>query len=152
MRVKLLTREDAFNFVEFNITGDNENYNKCDSESIYLENIVFNLFTPCFERSNKLFEYYGQTKYNARKIIPLKNELEFNLNELMCITSLQELKNFVKDVFLGSNFIEILNKQDKKLEENWNVYVHNLININEELIIFIEKCIEEDRILWVIGL
>ena len=63
------------NFVEMNITGDNDNYLRCDRESKYLDSDVFNLFVNCFESANKLYDYFGPTKYNSRKIIPLRNEL-----------------------------------------------------------------------------
>ena len=33
------------NFVELNITGTEQVYKKCDSESKYIDTVVFNLFT-----------------------------------------------------------------------------------------------------------
>ncbi|MFW5944555.1 MAG: hypothetical protein ACOCTU_04790, partial [Bacteroidota bacterium] len=73
---------DYLNIVELNTTGDNEHYIKGDSESSYLQSEVFNLFINCFENSNQLYEFYGATKYDLRKIVPLKNELEKKLNTL----------------------------------------------------------------------
>ncbi|MDX9854812.1 MAG: hypothetical protein RBS81_13605, partial [Tenuifilaceae bacterium] len=75
MKLGLMTRDECIDFVEFNITGDGENYNKCDPESLFLNMNLFNIFASCFERSNHLFEIPGQNMYNVRKIVPLQNEL-----------------------------------------------------------------------------
>ena len=74
MRIELFS-SDYLNIVELNTTGDNDNYLKGDSESKYVESEVFNIFANCFENANKLYEFFGATKYNARKIVPLRNEL-----------------------------------------------------------------------------
>jgi len=74
MRLEIYDSKDL-NFVELNITGGNDTLIRCDKESKFIDSVVFNVFTPCFENANKLYEYYGPTKYNARKIIPLRNEL-----------------------------------------------------------------------------
>ena len=83
-----MTKDECIDFIEFNITGDNENYNKCDQESYYLNSNVFNIYAGCFERSNHLFEFVGQTQYNIRKIIPLRNALKGNLVILLTIESI----------------------------------------------------------------
>ncbi len=79
MRIELFD-SDYLNIVELNTTGDDENYIKGDSESKFVEGQVFNIFTCCFENANKLYEFFGATKYNVRKIVPLKNELVKNLD------------------------------------------------------------------------
>jgi hypothetical protein len=45
------------NFVELNVTGTEDTHNKCDPESRYLDCVVFNVFTDCFEKANQLYEY-----------------------------------------------------------------------------------------------
>ena len=89
MRIELFSSE-YLNIVEINTTGDNENYIKGDSESKYLQGEVFNIFTKCFENSNKLYEFFGATKYNSRKIVPLKNELLDKLKSFEAINNLDE--------------------------------------------------------------
>ena len=54
-----LYNADFLNFVEFNLTGDNDNYNRCDEESKYMDSSVFYLFQPCFEEANKTYDYFS---------------------------------------------------------------------------------------------
>lgn len=151
MKLGIMSKDECVDFVEFNITGDNENYNKCDPESFYLNANVFNIYAGCFERSNHLFEFIGQTKYNSRKIIPLKNELEDNLYKLNSINTLSEFKTYVTGIFLGRDLLIDLAKADSDWERCWRYYQRRLIVINRELIKIIDKCIEEELVLWVIG-
>ncbi|MGM0532120.1 MAG: hypothetical protein ACQER7_12300, partial [Bacteroidota bacterium] len=142
---------DYLNIVELNTTGDNEHYIKGDSESSYIQSEVFNLFTRCFENSNQLYEFYGATKYNIRKIVPLRNELQKKLNVLQNINTLDELKAHIEGIFLGREFLDKLNEHYPNWENQWKEYLDRLIKVNEGLIDIVEKCIDEQRILWVIG-
>lgn len=142
---------DYLNIVELNTTGDNDTYVKGDSESSYLQSEVFNLFINCFENSNRLYEFYGATKYDIRKIVPLKNELNEKLRTLQSINSLEEFKNHIKDIFLGNEFLEKLHNHYEGWEKEWKYYLDKLIRVNRGLISIAEKCIEEQRVLWVIG-
>ena len=150
MRIELFN-SDYLNIVELNTTGDNDNYIKGDSESKYDEREVVNIFTSCFENANKLYEFFGATKYNSRKIVPLRNELIAKLDSLKKIDSSKAFKNHINQIFLGQDFMDELTKEDPQWEENWNLYLNKLIKLNEGLIDIAEKCIEEQRILWVIG-
>ena len=150
MRIELFGSE-YLNIVELNTTGDNDNYIKGDSESKYVESEVFNIFTTCFENANKLYEFFGATKYNARKIVPLRNELLKKLEDLKQIDSLKSFKNHVDQIFLGQDFFDELNKEDEDWEKKWDFYLDKLIKLNQGIIEITEKCIEEQRILWVIG-
>ncbi|MFP4557146.1 MAG: hypothetical protein ACLFNU_09765 [Bacteroidales bacterium] len=151
MKLGLMTKDECIDFIEFNITGDNENYNKCDQESYFLNSNVFNIFAGCFERSNHLFEFIGQTMFNIRKIIPLRNELKENLTTLMQIESIDSFKQYVTSIFLGRDLLVDLAQADPLWEQCWKFYLRRLIVINRDLIDLIDKCIEEERILWVIG-
>lgn len=151
MKLGLMTKDECIDFIEFNITGDNENYNKCDQESYFLNSNVFNIYAGCFERSNHLFEFIGQTVYNIRKIIPLRNELKENLTTLMQVESIENFKQYVTSIFLGRDLLVDLAQADPLWEQCWKFYLRRLIVINRNLINLIDKCIEEERILWVIG-
>jgi hypothetical protein len=139
------------NFVEFNTTGDNDAYKRCDDESLYLDTHVFNLFTHCFEKSEKLFDYFGPTRYNVRNIIPLLNELKINHKKLTEINSLDFFIDFIGSRFLGTNFIYEIEKHDKSWSLNWEQYCRKLAIINNSLINMVNKCVEQSRTLWVIG-
>jgi hypothetical protein len=151
MKLGLMTKDECIDFFEFNITGDNENYNKCDPESIYLNSSVFNIFASCFEQSNYLFEFVGSTKYNSRKLIPLRNELIENLSKLSSTDTLEAFKRYVTSIFLGRDLLVDLGKVDPDWEKRWRYYLRRLIVINRDLIGIVDRCAEEERILWVIG-
>ncbi|NJK86618.1 MAG: hypothetical protein HC906_12265 [Bacteroidales bacterium] len=150
MRLELYDAE-SLNFVELNTTGDNENFVRCAPESKYIDSIVFNIFQPCFESSNKLFDYFGSTKYNSRKIIPLRNELLRSLESLENVKSLEEFITTVSRKFLGKDFLQELVKEVPDWRINWKDCLNNLKQINKELISITEKCADEERILWVVG-
>lgn len=150
LRIELFNA-DYLNIVELNTTGDNENYVKGDSESQYMQSEVFNIFIKCFENSNSLYEFYGATKYNLRKIVPLKNELTQKLETLESIKSLNDFKEHINNIFLGYEFIDKLKQNNSNWENNWQTYHKKLKEVNKGLIKITEKCIDEQRILWVIG-
>ncbi len=150
MEIKL-QNADWLNFFELNISGNNEHFNKCDPESKYLDGEVFSLFAPCFERSNSLFDYFGPTKYDSRSIVPLQNELKDQITEMEALQSLDEFKSFVKKTFMGSNFLIELEKIDPQWTTNWEKYRDSACDTVNEIILLIDRCLEEERVLWVIG-
>lgn len=150
MRLELYS-SDKLNFVEFNISGDNDNYVKLDSDSKFMDMEVFNLFAHCFEASNKLYEYYDATKYNSRTIVPLRNELIRNLERIEVIQAQSDFIEFLGNIFLGSEFVIRLHRMDKSWEENWQTYQTKLIELNREIITFVDYLIEQEKVLWVIG-
>ncbi len=150
MRIELFGSENL-NIIELNTTGDNENYIRGDFESKYVESEVFNIFTDCFENANKLYEFFGATKYNSRNIVPLRNELLAKLEKLEKIDSLEIFQELLTSVFLGQEFFDALNKEDPKWKDTWKEYLSKVIELNKGLIEVTDKCIEEQKILWIIG-
>lgn len=142
---------DELNFVEFNVTGDDINCARLSVESRYLSSEVFNLFVHCFEKGNELYEYFEPTKYNSRKIVVLRNELNTNLEKLNKIKSVDAFVKYVDRIFLGKVFLDELEKIDASWHEHWNKYITQLKEINREIISIVDRCIEESSILWVIG-
>jgi hypothetical protein len=139
------------NFVELNYTGGNDTYIRCDKESRYIDATVFNLFSPCFEAANKLYEYYGPTKFNARKIIPLRNELINHMDSLKALRTSNDFVDHISLHFLGKEFLEALEKDDPEWEKSWSDIRDKLVKINEEMVMLTEKCADEEKILWVVG-
>lgn len=150
MQIELFTAE-WLDFVELNISGNNDSFNKCDPESFYIESEVFSLFSPCFERSNELYDYFTPSRYNSRRIIPLQNELRKRLGHISGIKNLENFKAFAGEVFLGNNFLAGLDKSDPDWESHWVEYRKKLVKVNEEMAGITEKCIADERVLWVIG-
>jgi len=146
-----LYNADRLNFVELNITGDNDNYNRCDVESRYLDSSVFYLFQPCFENANSTYDYFSGTKYNARKIIVLRNDLLSNLKQFEAISTVKDFREMVTGRFMGTEFLSELAAEDADWESNWDDHRGKIIRVNQDLIELAEKCAFDDRILWVIG-
>jgi hypothetical protein len=146
-----LYNADLLNFVEFNLTGDNDNYNRCDEESKYIDSPVFYLFQPCFEEANKTYDYFGGTKYNSRKIIVLLNELKANLLTFEDLKTRDDFINLITSRFMGKEFIAGLEEEDSQWYTYWKEYNRKIIGVNKDLIELVEKCAFEERVLWVIG-
>lgn len=139
------------NFVELNNTGGNDTYIRCDKESKYIDSVVFNLFAPCFEAANKLYEYYGPTKYNARKIIPLRNELIHHSSKLALLESKDAFIEHISSHFLGREFLEALAEMHPNWESKWAEFRDQLVALNNDITVLTEVCADEEKILWVVG-
>lgn len=146
-----LYNADFLNFVEFNITGDNDDYKRCDVESKYIDSSVFNLVQPCFENANPTFDYFSGTKYNVRKIIVLRNDLLANEKQFEEITDLHTFTDLINSRFMGMEFLTDLMESDPQWQNGWESYKEKIIRIHKDLIELVEKCADEERILWVIG-
>lgn len=146
-----LYNADLLNFVEFNITGDNDNFHRCDEESKYLDSPVFYIFQPCFEEANKMFDYFGGTKYNSRKIIVLLNQLKDNLRIFEALKNAGEFTKLINGRFMGKEFIANIEEGDSQWTTYWKEYNRKIIGVNMDLIEMVEKCAFEERVLWVIG-
>lgn len=146
-----LYHADLLNFVEFNATGDNDNYNRCDEESKYLDSPVFYLFQPCFEEANKTYDYFSGTKYNSRKIIVLLNALKDNLKTFESLKSSSEFIDLITSRFMGKEFLAGLEEEDSQWSSYWKEYNRKIIGVNMDLIELVERCAFEERVLWVIG-
>lgn len=142
---------DKLNFVEFNVTGDDLNCQRLSEASRYINSEVFNLFAHCFEKSNELYEYFEPTKYNSRKIVILINELTLNLENLNKINNQGTFVNYVDGIFLGKAFLIELERMDAEWSMHWELYLSLLKEVNREMIAIIQKCIDEGKILWVLG-
>jgi hypothetical protein len=144
-------KQKELNFVELNTTGTETYYNKIDPESLYMDASVFNLFSKCFEKANRLYEYYAATKYSTRCIVPLRNQLMIHLAVMENIRHLDGFRTFIEQKLLGNQFLLSLVQTDKHWDERWTVYHQKLLGVNRHILDLVDFCIDEDRILWVIG-
>jgi len=142
---------DKLNFVEFNITGSNSGYEKLNQESLYLSSEVFNLFAKCFENSEGLYEYFGPNKFNARNIVILQNNLQSFMGMFEQIHSAAMFQSFINNIFMGKAFLSELEHKNNKWFDNWELYLNKLKTVNKTMLSIIDKCIAEERVLWVIG-
>lgn len=150
MNFSIQKKNEVVDFVELNTTGDTENYNRCDEESLYLNNLVFCIFADCFERSNHLFDFITPTIYTSRHFISLKNELSENLHKLLEINNIQEFWEFIGSIHMGSELVVKMGGNDPELRKKWRGKLRHLIRDNNYLTRLIEHCIAHERVLWVI--
>lgn len=146
-----LYNADLLNFVEFNLTGDNDDYRRCDEESKYMDSTVFYLFQPCFEEANKMYDYFAGTKFNSRKIIVLRNELISNMQKFEELTRFDDFVGLINSRFMGKDFLANLENEDSQWVSYWKEYNRKIIGVNKDLIELVEKCAFDERVLWVIG-
>ncbi len=138
-------------FVELNISGTNSYFEKCDPESKYLDRVVFNMFTECFKKVNKQYEYFGGTKYNSRLLILLRNQLLANLTILENTRYLSDFQKYIGSRQFGKELLISLIKLDKNWTGRWPIYLEKLRQINKEILDTVDLCINEGKILWIIG-
>ncbi len=150
MKINLYKHKEL-NIVELNITGTEDTYNKCDPESRFLDSVVFNLYSRCFEKANQLYEYYQATKYNTRFIMPLRNNLLTHLTQLEQIRTLGDFQEFITWNVMGKEFLRALVQSDRNWTSHWMQYHKKLVMVSKDLLELVDFCIDEDRILWVIG-
>ena len=150
MRIELF-KLDLGNLVEFNVTGSDENYRVCSSDSWFLDEQLFYLFQPSFERSSKLFDYYEPTRYDVRTIVPLLNELKTFSKELEAIQTMEALDTFIHNQYMGVQFLDLLEKEDPRWREQWKTVLNQLLEVCKKLVALADQCFNEDKVLWVKG-
>ncbi|MBQ9470024.1 MAG: hypothetical protein IJU72_03615 [Bacteroidales bacterium] len=150
MNLSIQKKDEAIDFVELNITGDTVNYNRCDEESLYINSMVFNVFADCFERSNHLFDHMQPTAYNSRHFIALKNELSSNLYKLLDISNMNDFWGFMASQHMGQKMVELLGGDAPEGRKRWRRCLRHLIRDNNYITRLIDRCIEQNLVLWVI--
>jgi hypothetical protein len=150
MRTELF-KLDLENLVEFSVSGADENYKICSSDSFFMEEQLFYLFQSCFEKSNKIFDYNEPTKYGPRNIIPLLNRLRDFQDKLASADSEDSYKDFILNRSMGGHYIKILDKENEDWLNAWKEHQEKLMQVCLGLITLAENCINEDKVLWVRG-
>ncbi len=150
MKIELF-KLDLRNLVEFNISGSDENYRICSSDSWYLDEQLFYLFQPCFEKSSKLFDYYEPTRYDIRNIIPLLNALKAFHKDLEAAQNVDSFIVFMENQNMGTQLLHLLKKDDPQWKEHWNTVYQQLLEVCNRLISLADQCFNEDKVLWVKG-
>ena len=54
-------------------------------------------------------------------------------------------------IVLGKAFLNELEKIDSIWVKNWEIYFNKINDSNQEMVSIVEHCIDEIRVLWVIG-
>lgn len=139
-------------YVQFDISGDENHYNFWHSDSLYLYEPIFGVFVDCFEKSVERLNYYGPTVFRASELLRLEQALESSQRDFEQITSSDDLISKLSKLILGKNFLRELEKENYDLKTEWGTVVSSLKLINDALVELVQKCIQEKRVLWVLGI
>ena len=146
--LKILSNLKGGPYVEFNTTGQH-----WDDSSIFLDEVVFGIFSNSFDYSHENFNYYGPTVYREFELKKLQKELKEFGSELSEITDFDSFLRTVSISPMGNNFLGELESEDKvDLKLQWSQIVEALREINQTLLKLVEDCAKENKILWVLGI
>lgn len=139
-------------YVQFDISGNTNQYNVWHKDSLYLDEVIFGVFLACFEKSVEKLIYYGPTCFRETELLRLQQELENNRDEFNRILSADDLINKILQMKVGRNFLRELELENFDLNTGWKGLVGSLVEINDTLVELTQKCIRENRVLWVLGI
>ena len=150
MKIDILGLEDM-NFVQIQIVGNNEEFEKLSESAKYLESPVFSIFRSCFELSYPDFQYSGNNLFNTNQVVSLRNHLVTHLARILAIQSPEELQAFVMHQFSGLEFMDELKTLYHDWQIFWEVIRDKLVGINKDLIELADNCIDDEKELFVKG-
>ncbi len=150
MRIELYDI-NYLNVVELNISGDKQDFIPGAADSKFLDTVVFNLFVGCFERSHKLYDYNEPTRFTARQSVALLNALKEEKDRLEWIPDQGSFASWIRGRFLGKAFLEEMQVQDPCWKDCWEKYRNDLTGVLRSMIELVDRCISEEKILWVKG-
>lgn len=153
--IKLLNNSERKGsaYVEFYVGDRTEKMPSQDNNSLYLDDLIYNYaFANMFKKSNKNFNYFGETKYGQSELIDLLAFLKENSNLLEHTRSIKEFYGLV-DNYSGpppnTPFITALKQMG--ITEDWHQIVIALKEVNQGLIDIVQRCLNNNKVLWVLG-
>ncbi len=152
MDIKILKNIRCGRYVQFDISGDMEQYTFWHNESSYLYEPIYGIFADCFEACAERFIYYGPTLFTISQLVQLRQALEIKQRVFVEIETPEEFISRIFEVELGENFLTELSRQNCNLNTNWRVVADSLMEINEGLIDLVDNCMQSGRVLWVLGI
>ncbi|CAG0991388.1 hypothetical protein ANAEL_02315 [Anaerolineales bacterium] len=148
MKLKVLKNCKKGPYVEFNSTGKH-----WEDSSIFLEEVVFGVFSRCFDGSNENFNYFGATTFKEIELLSLHGALKRFRTDLDEISDTETFTKFILFEPIGKNFLHELTTIDKiDLNQNWKKIIKSLKDITETLLNLAMNCIEKKNVLWVLGI
>lgn len=139
-------------WIEFNVSGTSTDYTHWADNSKYLEEYVYNFYTDIFEKSADDFNYYGNTKFDRKQLIKLKQEIEDRVNTFKDLHTLQDIIAFSKKTSYALNLVQNIEEMYYNQNGQQNMLIDGLKNIGYDLSQLVDTCIKQDKFLWVLGL
>lgn len=143
-------------YVEFGIREDSIAQKYWDhgmkfEDSVFLEDDFYGFFSNAFQLSNKKFNYYGDTKYKTEELKKLKILLEKEMENINKISSLRDFDTFVYSINAHFDFHKILEYAGIEWKKNWEEIKKQLCAVNQGLIDTVQRCLDNNKVLWVLG-
>lgn len=152
MEIELLYDKIGGPYVEFNMWGTKGEYSRWHECSTFLEEPVYGLFADFFEEVSHAFNYYGPTLFFRDELTELRILLAENGTRYNDIKTLSQLTDFICASFLGVNFISELDREHYGWRDSFEEIRDKLSAVNKGLLSIIDKCLEKERVLWVLGI
>lgn len=139
-------------WIEFNRSGTVDKFKNWDIDSRYLDELAYNLYTDIFEDNADNFNYYGPSYFASGQLIKIKKDLKKRITDYKNLTSLNDLIEFVKKISNGLNLDHELQDAYGQGNRQLDKLTEDIYSLGESLIAFVDKCILEQKPLWILGL
>ena len=150
MKLNILGLKDM-NFVQVQIVSEEEEFEKLSDVAKYLDSPVFSIFRNCFELSYPDFQYSGNNLFSTNQVVSLRHRLMTQLTRILAIDNPEDLKAFIMHQIAGLEFMDEL----KTLYQDWHIYWEiikdKLAGVNNDLIEIADRCIDDEKKLFVKG-
>ncbi|HYW96662.1 MAG TPA: hypothetical protein VE870_13795 [Bacteroidales bacterium] len=150
MKIKLYSSEDL-NFVEFSFSSDHDGFDALGKRSRYVHSAVFSLFQDAFEHTDPDFEYYKTSSFSGQDSIKLRNHLVDQLTRIRRIESPEGLEAYALKQVAGIDFLNEIKSSNPNWRISWENLRDQIKHVVDELIEFVDFCIDEEHIFWVKG-
>jgi hypothetical protein len=150
MNIKLYAFGEL-DIVQFSCLPRDEPFLPFSEKSKYLDVDVFSLFRHSFELSALEYNYYSTTGFDNALIVTLRNHLMTNQARITAVINADELEILALKQVSGMEFINALKSQDPEWRISWEKIKSELLQVGEDLIEIVDRCIDEDLVLWVTG-
>lgn len=139
-------------YVQFFVTNTGESYEFWNADSLYLDEVVYSIFAPCFRVSAKKFNYYGPTCFMAMELEQLQSCLEAFQIELETISNADTLVNKLSLTPMGKNFLREFKRENADPKIEWMSIRNSLKTVNDSLFTLVRNCLQSGKMLWVLGI
>lgn len=154
MNLELKSKNDISGtcWIEFNRSGTVDKFTNWDNDSKYLDEFAYNLFTDLFENNTDDFNYYGPSYFTSGQLTKIKRDFEKRINDYINLTSLTDLIEFSKKASNSLNLDHDLQEAYEQRNRQINKLTEDIHSLGKSLIAFFDKCILEQKSLWILGL
>ncbi len=151
-RLKNISDIEGTHWIEFNISGTSDNYKHWESDSKFLDEYVYNLFTDIFERHTLKFNYYSNTMYDISQLTQIKKDIINRIHEFSSGETLDDLICLSKKTANALNLSDPLNNCFENSDRNLKKLQDGIVRLCQEMVAFFQFCIDQNRTLWILGL